>query len=57
MRRWNGVSDAVVGLRKGIEKYTTFLKKQDGLYTLIVKHPDGKNKNQDIIWFNMQISC
>lgn len=31
-----------IGLRKGDQKIHDVLKKQDGLYTLIVKHPDGK---------------
>ncbi len=31
-----------VGLREGDRKIHDVLKKQDGLYTLIVKHPDGK---------------
>lgn len=31
-----------IGLREGDRKIHDVLKKQDGLYTLIVKHPDGK---------------
>lgn len=31
-----------IGLREGDQKIHNVLKKQDGLYTLIIKHPDGK---------------
>ncbi|MGB7393260.1 MAG: mannitol dehydrogenase family protein, partial [Pricia sp.] len=31
-----------IGLREGDRKINDVLKKQDGLYTLIIKHPDGK---------------
>lgn len=37
-----------VGLREGDRKIYEVLQKQDGLYTLIVKHPDG-NKDHRII--------
>lgn len=35
-----------IGLREGDRKIHDVLKKQDGLYTLIVKHPDGKIESQ-----------
>ena len=35
-------------LRKGDQKIHDVLQKQDGLYTLIVKHPDGKIDSQVI---------
>ena len=35
-----------VGLREGDRKIYDVLKKQEGLYTLIVKHPDGKIESQ-----------
>ncbi len=41
----SGVSDwgiCGIGLREGDRKIHDILKNQDGLYTLIVKHPDGK---------------
>lgn len=37
-----------IGLREGDRKIHDVLKKQDGLYTLIVKHPDGKIEPQII---------
>jgi len=37
-----------IGLRKGDQKINDVLKKQDGLYTLIVKHPNGKIEPQII---------
>ncbi|MGJ8656919.1 MAG: mannitol dehydrogenase family protein [Akkermansiaceae bacterium] len=37
-----------VGLREGDRKIADVLKKQDYLYTLIVKHPDGKIENRVI---------
>ncbi|WP_324027710.1 mannitol dehydrogenase family protein [Maribacter sp. BPC-D8] len=37
-----------IGLRKGDQKIHDVLQKQDGLYTLIVKHPDGKIDSQVI---------
>lgn len=37
-----------IGLREGDRKIHDVLKKQDGLYTLIVKHPDGKIESQII---------
>ena len=37
-----------IGIRKGDQKIHDVLKKQDGLYTLIVKHPDGKIEPQII---------
>ncbi|MGI9552935.1 MAG: mannitol dehydrogenase family protein [Aurantibacter sp.] len=37
-----------IGLRKGDQKIHDVLKKQDGLYTLIVKHPNGKIDSQII---------
>ena len=37
-----------IGLRKGDQKIHDVLQKQDGLYTLIVKHPDGKIESQVI---------
>ncbi|WP_027066743.1 MULTISPECIES: mannitol dehydrogenase family protein [Maribacter] len=37
-----------IGLRKGDQKIHDVLIKQDGLYTLIVKHPDGKIDSQII---------
>jgi mannitol 2-dehydrogenase len=33
-----------IGLREGDRKINDILKKQDGLYTLIVKHPNGKTE-------------
>ena len=47
-----------IGLRKGDQKIHDVLRKQDGLYTLIVKHPDGKIESQvigSIIDFNLGI--
>jgi mannitol 2-dehydrogenase len=35
-----------VGLREADRKMCAVLKKQDGLYTLIVKHPGGKVENR-----------
>ena len=37
-----------IGLRKGDQKIHDVLQKQEGLYTLIVKHPDGKIESQVI---------
>ncbi|APQ19389.1 mannitol dehydrogenase family protein [Maribacter hydrothermalis] len=37
-----------IGLRKGDQKIHDVLQKQDGLYTLIVNHPDGKIDSQVI---------
>ncbi|WP_339839572.1 mannitol dehydrogenase family protein [uncultured Maribacter sp.] len=37
-----------IGLRQGDQKIHDVLQKQDGLYTLIVKHPDGKIESQII---------
>lgn len=37
-----------IGLREGDQKIHDVLKKQDGLYTLIVKHPNGKIDSQII---------
>ncbi|WP_405397637.1 mannitol dehydrogenase family protein [Maribacter sp. Asnod2-G09] len=37
-----------IGLRKGDQKIHDVLQKQDGLYTLIIKHPDGKIDSQVI---------
>ncbi|WP_411029975.1 mannitol dehydrogenase family protein [Spongiimicrobium sp. 3-5] len=37
-----------IGLREGDKKIHDVLKKQDGLYALIVKHPDGKIEPQII---------
>lgn len=37
-----------VGLREGDQKIYDILKKQDFLYTLLVKHPDGKTEPQVI---------
>lgn len=37
-----------IGLREGDRKIHDVLKNQDGLYTLIVKHPDGKTESQII---------
>jgi len=37
-----------IGLREGDRKICDVLTKQDGLYTLIVKHPDGKIDSQII---------
>ncbi len=37
-----------IGLREGDQKIHDVLQKQDGLYTLIVKHPDGKIESQII---------
>ncbi|MDF1814645.1 MAG: mannitol dehydrogenase family protein [Verrucomicrobiales bacterium] len=37
-----------VGLREADRKIADILKKQDYLYTLIIKHPDGKIENQVI---------
>ncbi|MDF1755183.1 MAG: mannitol dehydrogenase family protein [Verrucomicrobiales bacterium] len=37
-----------VGLREGDRKIADILKQQDYLYTLIVKHPDGRIENQVI---------
>ncbi|MEP2279168.1 mannitol dehydrogenase family protein [Maribacter sp.] len=35
-----------VGLREGDQKIHDVLQKQDGMYTLIIKHPDGKIDSQ-----------
>ncbi|WP_405415326.1 mannitol dehydrogenase family protein [Maribacter sp. Asnod1-A12] len=37
-----------IGLRKGDQKIHDVLQKQDGMYTLIVKHPDGNIDSQVI---------
>tara|TARA_R110000744_G_scaffold89877_1_gene174686 strand:- start:274 stop:1755 length:1482 start_codon:yes stop_codon:yes gene_type:complete len=37
-----------IGLRKGDQKIHDVLQKQDGMYTLIIKHPDGKIVSQVI---------
>jgi mannitol 2-dehydrogenase len=37
-----------IGLREGDQKIHDVLQKQDGLYTLIVKHPNGKIESQII---------
>ena len=44
----SGWSICGVGLREGDRKIHDVLNKQDGLYTLIVKHPDGKIEPQII---------
>ncbi len=37
-----------IGLRKGDQKIHDVLQKQDGMYTLIIKHPDGNIDSQVI---------
>lgn len=37
-----------IGLRKGDQKIHDVLQKQDGMYTLIIKHPDGNIDSQII---------
>lgn len=45
-----------MGLRKGDQKINDVLQEQDGLYTLIIKHPNGKVEPHiigailDLIW-------
>ena len=50
IKEYNGTEWGIcgVGLRQGDRKIHDVLQKQDGLYTLIVKHPDGTIKPEVI---------